>query len=68
MIYLFLLGNNSNIRMEAKALQRCLGLLQRRWGPVFGAQVVNLLAYGSAALPQTQDQRSIAANTLDLIV
>ena len=54
--------------MEAKALQRCLGLLQRRWGPVFGAQVVNLLAYGSAALPQTQDQRSIAANTLDLIV
>jgi hypothetical protein len=48
--------------------KRVLTGLQRRWGPVFQNQVINVLAYGSGAFPQTKDKQVFAANTLDLIV
>ena len=56
------------ILMEKAALQKCLLLLQKRWGTLFQNQVSNIIAYGSAALPQTGDKKIAASNTLDLII
>lgn len=48
--------------------KRVLTGLLKRWGPVFQHQVINILAYGSGAFPQTKDKQVFASNTLDLIV
>lgn len=42
--------------------------LQRYWGPVLENQVVNIIAYGSGAIPQTKDTHIFNSNTLDLII
>lgn len=57
-----------NLFMDTPALAKVLLQLQRRWGPLFQAQVSNVVAYGSAVLPQTFDSRLTASNTLDLLV
>lgn len=55
--------------MEASdAAKKLLSALQKRWGYIFQQQVVNLIAYGSGAFPQTKDKHVIATNTVDLIV
>jgi hypothetical protein len=48
--------------------KRVLSGLQKRWGSAFQNQVVNILAYGSGAFPQTKNKQEFASNTLDLIV
>jgi hypothetical protein len=48
--------------------RKILNGLQRRWGQVFQHQVVNLVAYGSAAMPQTKDKKVFSSNTMDLLV
>jgi hypothetical protein len=48
--------------------KRILLSFQRHWGTIFQEQVINLIAYGSAAFPQTYDQHTFANNTVDLLV
>jgi len=48
--------------------RRVVSGLQRRWGPLFSQQVMNILAYGSGAMPQTRDAQQFSNNTLDLLV
>jgi hypothetical protein len=54
--------------MEGDIPKRVLAALQKRWGNILQQQVVNLIAYGSAAYPQTKDKNAFNANTLDLLV
>jgi hypothetical protein len=54
--------------MQPGTLQRCLSLLQKRWGPLFNSQVTNIVAYGSGALSQSADPKAVASNTLDLLI
>jgi Phosphatidate cytidylyltransferase, mitochondrial len=54
--------------MEAEAIKKILSALQRRWGSLLNQQVVNIIAYGSGAFPQTKDKKTVASNTLDLLV
>ena len=54
--------------MNLSSLQKCLSLLKGRWGPLFQHQVTNIVAYGSAALPQTNNRNAAASNTLDLLI
>jgi hypothetical protein len=54
--------------MEGELAKRVLFALQKRWGSVFQQQVMNIVAYGSGAFPQTKDKNTFASNTLDLIV
>ena len=56
------------ISMEGDLLKRVLSAFQNRWGQLFNYQVVNMLAYGSGAFPQTRDKKQFNSNTLDLIV
>jgi translocator assembly and maintenance protein 41 len=49
-------------------LKRCLTQLQNRWGPLFQQQVLNIVAYGSGALPQSSSPSVMASNTLDLLI
>lgn len=63
------LYNLYNIVMETgEIVRKILSGLQRRWGQVFQHQVVNLVAYGSAAMPQTKDKKVFSSNTMDLLV
>lgn len=43
--------------MDKNTLGKCLKLLHNRWGALFNYQVTNILAYGSAVLPQTADPK-----------
>ncbi len=54
--------------MDRSSLQKCLVLLQKRWGPLFHDQVINIVAYGSGVMPQTANRQVVAANTLDLLI
>lgn len=54
--------------MDPNALGKCLKLLQKRWGALFEYQVTNIVAYGSAVMPQTADHKLRSNNTLDLLV
>lgn len=54
--------------MEVEATKRILSALNRRWGALLNQQVVNVVAYGSGAFPQTKDKKVTASNTLDLLV
>ena len=54
--------------MHLSELHKYLGLLQKRWGSLFHNQVTNIVAYGSAALPQTYDKKLLSSNTLDLLI
>lgn len=49
-------------------LKRCLSQLQNRWGSLFNQQVLNIVAYGSGAVPQTSNLNQIGSNTLDLLI
>ncbi len=54
--------------MMEEVARHVLAGLQKRWGSAFQNQVVNIMAYGSGAFPQTRNKQEFAANTLDLIV
>ena len=49
-------------------LNKYLQLLKGHWGSLFEQEVTNLMAYGSAVLPQTNDRSEVARNTVDLLV
>lgn len=42
--------------------------LKNQWGSLFHDQVTNIIAYGSAVIPQTANNKVIASNTLDLMI
>jgi hypothetical protein len=54
--------------MEGDLLKRVLSSFQQRWGQLFQLHIVNMLAYGSGAFPQTRDKKQFNNNTLDLIL
>ena len=54
--------------IASETSKKLLLSLQRHWGSLFQQQVVNLIAYGSAAFPQTQHANDSRNNTVDLLV
>ena len=47
--------------MDRSSLQKCLVLLQKRWGPLFHDQVINIVAYYDVVVTVEPKKIAVAA-------